>query len=116
MVHNRSIFIFGGHDGVNKINDFYEFNVDNNTWQEVLCSGLGAPPSPRHSHCATVCEDCMYIFGGFDGVNYLNDFFKFNFITNTWNELKTDSQAKPTPRYKSECSYSLELLLASSKI
>ena len=39
VVHNRSIFIFGGYDGFNRVNDFYEYNVDYNTWQEVLSSG-----------------------------------------------------------------------------
>jgi len=39
VVHDRSVFIFGGYDGVNKLNDFYEFNIDNNTWSEVIYSG-----------------------------------------------------------------------------
>ena len=32
VVHNRSIYIFGGYDGFNRVNDFYEYNIDNNTW------------------------------------------------------------------------------------
>ncbi len=83
IVHNRSIFIFGGYDGFNRVNDFYEFNVDYNTWQEVLCSGQGQPPTPRHSHSAVMYEDSMYVFGGYDG-HYRSDFYRFNFITNTW--------------------------------
>jgi N-acetylneuraminic acid mutarotase len=39
VVHNRSIYIFGGYDGFNRVNDFYEYNIDNNTWMEVLCTG-----------------------------------------------------------------------------
>jgi len=39
VVHNRSIYIFGGYDGFNRVNDFYEYNADYNNWTEVLCSG-----------------------------------------------------------------------------
>lgn len=87
VVHDRSIFIFGGYDGVNRLNDFYEFNTDNNTWQEVIYSGSGLPPSARHSSCAIVYDGSMYVFGGYDG-NCKSDLHRFNFETNTWNEMK----------------------------
>ena len=31
--------MFGGYDGFNRVNDFYEYNIDNNTWQEIVASG-----------------------------------------------------------------------------
>ena len=84
VVHNRSIFIFGGYDGFNRVNDFYEYNLDANTWQEVLSSGAGGPPpTPRHSHSAVIYEDSLYIFGGYDG-HYRKDFYRFNFSTASW--------------------------------
>lgn len=86
VVHKDSIFIFGGYDGFNRVNDFFEYNIIQNSWQEVLHSGRGNPPSPRHSHSAVVYNDSMYIFGGYDG-KYKNDFFRFNFLTNEWSEI-----------------------------
>jgi N-acetylneuraminic acid mutarotase len=83
VVHNRSIYIFGGYDGFNRVNDFYEYNVDYNTWSEVLYTGSGTMPTPRHSHSAVIYEESMFVFGGYDG-HYRNDFYRFNFVTNTW--------------------------------
>lgn len=80
VVQNRSIYIFGGYDGFNRVNDFYEFSVDNNTWQEVQISQECQAPTPRHSHSAVVYEDSMYVFGGYDG-HYRNDFYRYNFTT-----------------------------------
>jgi len=101
VVHDHSIFIFGGFDGNNKLNDFYEFNTDNDTWQEVIYSGSGMPPSPRKSATCIVFGGSMYIFGGNDG-QCKSDLFKFNFETNTWFEIKKNNNAAwPKERHKS---------------
>jgi len=103
VVHSRSIFIFGGYDGFNRVNDFYEYNIDYNSWQEILCnSDNEAPPTPRHSHSAVVYEESMFIFGGYDG-HYKNDFHRFNFISNNWNLVKESGGKIPTPRYRTFC-------------
>ena len=39
FVLKKKFYIFGGYDGFNRVNDFYSYNVDENIWQEVLCSG-----------------------------------------------------------------------------
>lgn len=82
-MHNRSIYIFGGYDGFNRVNDFYEYSIDDNTWMEVANLGNTNPPTPRHSHSAVVYEDSMYVFGGYDG-HYRNDFYRYNFVTGDW--------------------------------
>lgn len=100
VVHNRSIFIFGGYDGFNRVNDFYEYSIDNASWQEV--AGGGAPPTPRHSHSAVVYEDSMYVFGGYDG-HYRNDFYRYNFGTNTWSQTQLKPNGNgvwPKSRYR----------------
>jgi len=98
VIHDKSIFIFGGFNGQSKLKDFYEFNTETNTWQEVISSGHGNIPSARHSHISVVHGDKMYIFGGFDG-NCKNDFYKFNFTTNNW--ILLPSVNAPKPRYLS---------------
>jgi N-acetylneuraminic acid mutarotase len=98
--HDNLMFIFGGYDGISRLNDFYEFNVDNNTWQEVIYSGSGLPPSPRHSTCATVYDGNMYVFSGYDG-QCRSDLHRFNFETNTWGEVKKKNQSSwPKERYR----------------
>lgn len=84
------------------MNDFYEFNTDNDTWQEVIYSGSGQPPTPRHSSCAIVYDGSIYVFGGYDG-NCKSDLHRFNFETNTWSEIrKTNSW--PRERYRTSTS------------
>jgi hypothetical protein len=47
----------------------------------LLATGAGLPPSDvpsgRSSLVAQVYENCLYIFGGYNGVTVLNDFYKF---------------------------------------
>jgi len=48
-------------------------------------SGSGAgdsilTPVARFCHIACVYDDAMYIFGGYDGANRLNDFLRYKFV------------------------------------
>lgn len=43
----------------------------------------------RSLHACVAFENNIYIFGGYDGVNRRNDFYKYNVETNTWSEIKT---------------------------
>lgn len=38
VVHNRHIYIFGGYDGINRVNDFYGYDIDFNTWRKVVAN------------------------------------------------------------------------------
>lgn len=99
-VHDISLFVYGGYDGINRLNDFYEFNTENNTWQEVIYSGFGQPPSPRHSMCSVVHDGNMFVFGGYDG-SCRSDLHRFNFETNTWNEIRRfNNTIWPRERYR----------------
>ena len=33
------MFLFGGWDGIATLNDLWEFNLKDHTWQEVKCDG-----------------------------------------------------------------------------
>ena len=41
-------------------------------------------------------ENNIYVFGGYDGVNRKNDFYKYNVETNTWAQLQVAGQ-QPHP-------------------
>mmetsp|Transcript_12893 Transcript_12893/g.27176 ORF Transcript_12893/g.27176 Transcript_12893/m.27176 type:complete len:705 (+) Transcript_12893:65-2179(+) len=58
-----------------------------------------APPSPRHSHAAVVYNDCMYVFGGYDG-SYRSDFHEFDFRQLSWRPV-FGSGRSPRARYRS---------------
>lgn len=85
VTHDRCIYIYGGYDGYNRVSDFYEYNVDTNTWRLITPEST-VQPSARHSHAAVVYEGCMYVFAGYDGL-YRNDFYKFDFGTRRWSAV-----------------------------
>jgi N-acetylneuraminic acid mutarotase len=45
---DNNIYIFGGYDGVNRKDDFFKYNIENNTWTTI--SPSGTPPSVRDRH------------------------------------------------------------------
>jgi hypothetical protein len=61
------------------MNDFHELNLDpgNYSWSNAQVGG--PTPAQRFCHVACMYEDSMYVFGGYDGSNRLNDFQQFNF-------------------------------------
>lgn len=98
IVHNRCIYIFGGYDGYNRVDDFHRYCIQSGTWNLMEPLNPEAGPSPRHSHSAVVYENHMYVFGGYDG-HYRNDLYKYNFSTNTWQEIRRDGMW-PKSRYR----------------
>ncbi|KUF96060.1 Lysosomal beta glucosidase [Phytophthora nicotianae] len=99
-VRKGSLYIYGGKTTSSVIrptNSFYEFNFARKEWSTVL--GNGVAPSQRKSHSAVVYKDSFYVFGGYDGDRRLNDFFSYNFLTQTWTNVFVNAGQQPTPRY-----------------
>lgn len=66
VVYGTSFYVFGGFDGTSRTNDFYGFDFSSMCWNPVRFRN-GRPPSERHSHAAVIHDNCMYVFGGYDG-------------------------------------------------
>ncbi|KAL4170837.1 hypothetical protein KRP22_008940 [Phytophthora ramorum] len=106
-VRKGSLYIFGERNlpavptrsssVIRTTTNFYEFNFTRKEWSVVL--GNGVAPSPRKSHSAVVHKDSFYVFGGYDGDKRLNDFFSYNFLTQTWTNVFVNAGQQPTPRY-----------------
>ena len=98
LTHGSSIYLFGGCTG-NPRSDFYQYKVDEELWcavqtknstnqqnepqnqsaaadQQYQSRSIRAPTS-RFCHAGQVIKNCLYIFGGYDGVQRLNDFYYF---------------------------------------
>lgn len=60
----------------------------------------GAPPCQRSLHAAAVLNDCMYVFGGYDGHARVNDFHCFSFADKRWSPVlpSANSGRAPAPR------------------
>eukprot|EP00934_Nitzschia_sp_Nitz4_P004906 Nitzschia sp. Nitz4//scaffold150_size53981//18316//20115//NITZ4_006675-RA/size53981-snap-gene-0.67-mRNA-1//-1//CDS//3329537065//4896//frame0 len=82
VIHSNSMYIFGGSSG-NAMNDLHELQLPHSPtapgkWRCVKSAGPDQP-SHRFCHVATVHDEAMYVFGGYDGADRLNDFIRFDF-------------------------------------
>ena len=68
-VWKDQFLVFGGYDGLHRVNDLHSFNFQTSIW--TILSNTDAP-SPRDRHVAVVYNSHLYIFGGFDGVARVN--------------------------------------------
>jgi hypothetical protein len=105
---NGILYVFGGYDGVQRVNTFHAFSFAEKRWSPVLPSsnvggGAGAsminPPSPRDRHVAVAFGNSFYVHGGFDGTSRVSDFWGFDFSSMTWREVVVSSGRAPSPRH-----------------
>mmetsp|Transcript_31989 Transcript_31989/g.55136 ORF Transcript_31989/g.55136 Transcript_31989/m.55136 type:complete len:500 (-) Transcript_31989:91-1590(-) len=93
---DNSLYVFGGYDGAQRVNDFYRFNFETNKWTVITSETL--PPSPRDRHVSVVYGRSIYIYGGYDGYNRVNDFYEYSVDKNIWREI-ISSGAAPSARH-----------------
>jgi N-acetylneuraminic acid mutarotase len=92
-----SVLVFGGDVKLSVTdNAVYELDLSKEPLKWVNRSATN-PPSPRFAHTADVADGKMYVFGGYDGKNILNDVFVYHYESNSWLKLKTSSP--PPGRY-----------------
>lgn len=84
VVHESSMFIFGGYTGdihsnsnLTNRNDLWEYKFGNGQWTEWKNTGP-RKPVPRSAHGATVYDGKLYVFAGYDGNARLNDMWKIS--------------------------------------
>ena len=82
VLHGNSMYVFGGSSGV-AMNDLHELQLPSNhtspaRWRPVHTLQVDQPRD-RFCHVAVVHNDSMYVFGGYDGTDRLNDFIRFDF-------------------------------------
>ena len=63
-MYSASMFLFGGWNGHDTLDDLSEFNTTTNQW--FIVPGRGDVPTSRYRHSAIVYGCCMYVFGGVD--------------------------------------------------
>lgn len=84
VICNDAMYLFGG-STANARNDLYSFSFETNQWSEVRpASSAGqaaCEPCPRFCHSCQVHDNSLYVFGGYDGHQRLNDFWQFKLPT-----------------------------------
>lgn len=91
------IYIFGGYDGSNRVNDFYKFSFKESKWSQLF--GASAGPSPRDRHVLVSHGGAIYMFGGYDGNNRVNDFWQYDTEHEVWSVVGAAVGQPPTPRH-----------------
>ncbi|XP_013413194.1 leucine-zipper-like transcriptional regulator 1 isoform X2 [Lingula anatina] len=102
VAYKEAIYVFGGDNGKNMLNDFLRFDVKDKSWGRAFTTGT--PPAPRYHHSAVVHEGSMFVFGGYTGdihsnsnLTNKNDLFEYKFATGQWVEWKFEGRM-PVPR------------------
>lgn len=58
--------------------------LERNHWSKIAGYISGDKPQERFGHSAVVKRNQMYVFGGWNGIETLNDVQVFNLDTHTW--------------------------------
>jgi N-acetylneuraminic acid mutarotase len=51
----------------------------------------------RSLHACVAFETNIYVFGGYDGINRKNDFYRYSVETNTWTQLSSGAAPQQQP-------------------
>ena len=77
VVYHGKMFVLGGHNGTNYLNDIW-MSKDSIIWKRIdtdlLTSGIqNAPWQARSDFGTVVYHNKMFVLGGYNGTNYLNN-------------------------------------------
>ncbi|KAK2945859.1 hypothetical protein BLNAU_19227 [Blattamonas nauphoetae] len=87
------LYIFGGKDFSVRINDLFDYNLEDGSCHQIRAGGT--PPTKRNCHVSAVRDESFLIFGGYDteeeedtpvGVLF-NDLTEFNTAEKKWRHI-----------------------------
>lgn len=109
---SRKVYLFGGYNGNAWLNDLWAFDIDTKRWSCIQTSSGSLQssaddaansathrdgdnevrPSRRFGYVSVVHSNKLVLFGGFDGSQWLNDMYEFDFETKKWREINATGQ------------------------
>lgn len=75
VLYEDSLYVYGGFDGNDKFGDLFKCKLRNNKFKWKELKGEGEIPLQRFGHVAVVYEHSMYIFGGWNGNDTMDDIY-----------------------------------------
>mmetsp|Transcript_22258 Transcript_22258/g.71653 ORF Transcript_22258/g.71653 Transcript_22258/m.71653 type:complete len:457 (+) Transcript_22258:2-1372(+) len=90
------IIVVRGGDGELYLSDVHTLDPVTMVWSRVTTEGRSPPP--RANHGATTVGSQVFVFGGWNGSERLNDLWAFNPITSHWAEIRAPKPASLTCR------------------
>ena len=91
--------MFGGFDGKSRFSDIWQFNLDEEKWSEIQTESKQSVPLARFGHSAVIYKHSMYVFGGWNGHDTLDDLYEFSLVTNQWFQVNGRGDV-PESRYR----------------
>lgn len=94
LIDTSKVLLFGGATSANNFsNESWIFDINQSTWNAVTTSNN---PTGRTGHSICKIEDNkLFLFGGFDGKNTLNDIWKLNLENFEWEQITLDNLIMP---------------------
>jgi len=93
----KEVFVFRGGNGREYLNDVHALHVPTMTWRKVATTGESPQQRANHSSCILEETGEIFIFGGWNGTNRLNDIHIFDTKTCNWSCPKVGG-VLPHPR------------------
>ena len=80
----KEVYVFRGGNGREHLNDLHALHVESFTWRRVETTGT--IPQQRANHSSAILEETgeLFIFGGWNGTERLNDIHILDTATSTW--------------------------------
>ena len=93
------IYVIGGYDGTNYFNDVWKSSNGGQTWTQVATGTIAAKTlfSARSAHSSVAVGSDMYVIGGHNRSNRLNDVWKSTNGGQTWSKVDTGTTGANTP-------------------
>jgi N-acetylneuraminic acid mutarotase len=98
VLYNKYIYIYGGKTPQYLSKNLFRLNLEKNQVTNLKYSG--DIPTPRFGHSADVYKANMYVFGGWNGQETVDELFYFSLISNIWYEVRLVCGIKPKGRYR----------------
>ena len=96
--NNNTLFLYGGNSDIEKMDLVYTFNTETNSWNVLKKIGENIEniDSKRYYLTGIVNDRKMYLFGGYNGIEDINDMLILDTINFKWK--KGSLVGAPSPR------------------
>ena len=81
----KLVYLWGG-AGDTEPESVFIYNHDTETWTSELTKGLHPPAGLRNGGC-TIYEQCLYFYGGSDGLSRHGDLYELNIKNWKWRKV-----------------------------
>ncbi|XP_051998524.1 leucine-zipper-like transcriptional regulator 1 homolog [Xyrauchen texanus] len=90
VTFGSSMYVYGGYIDIRgSTKEFWKFDFESRVWS--LLSGVQDGPGPRHCHSAVTHQDCIYLYGGLQGLREKRDLWRWCTTSQNWSCIKFHS-------------------------